>query len=124
MMFPRLQFTVRQLMTALGVVALLLTVWRFHCLSRIYHEKVEWFDKNAGHSRRLSSEYAERAKREREIWPDRSSVTNSYLSQSERHRRRSEYFAASSRRYARAAARPWVPLAPDPPAPPELTIEP
>ena len=45
-------------------------------------------------------------------------IMDDYLQrQVEYHRRQAEYHAALGRKYTAAAARPWLPVAPDPPKP-------
>ena len=50
-----------------------------------------------------------------EIPPD--ATAEEYAQGARRCRRRAAYQAALSRKYERAAARPWLPVAPDPPVP-------
>jgi hypothetical protein len=102
MRVPRLR--VRTLMLAVGVVALLIWGAMMGLRSYVYYQRARVF-------RTQERPWREHAARDRAIPTRTRSVAAIHGP------RIAEYYAPLARKYRRAAWRPWMPVAPDPPAP-------
>ena len=103
---PRPRITVRRLMIAVALIALGMGVGRVAWLGITYRRRADW------HA--VRHEIA----RDRVVWAERM-VGRGYLAPGAKLAAESEadYHAALGRKYEHAAARPWLPVEPDPPGP-------
>ncbi len=132
---PRVRFTVRRLMVAVAVVALLVTSsLRVDTLIRRsgrYRQEAarQEFIRQIRLSQRRNDEAMGRAdeaslKAARLLYPPDSPIVRMARGRLDRHRldagryrKQAEHRASLRDKYARAAARPWLAIDPDPPEP-------
>ena len=133
MRLPRVQFTVRRMMVSVAVVAVLVAnveLMRRHVVSRALATKHAAMQAELEAARRLAEErakwvelLAERGEVEAPtsfplIDPLAGATTLSEVrALSTRYAKQAAYHAQLRRKYERAAARPWLPIEPDPPPP-------
>jgi hypothetical protein len=110
MRVPRMRFTVRRIMVAAAVVAVLLAVAPFRQRSATYHRKALEHSRLVGVSR-------ENAQVQLAAWPEHPEVRALMEASAAEFERLAVWHADLAEKYRRAASRPWemMPLDPRPP---------
>jgi hypothetical protein len=106
MQLPRLRFRIRWMMTVVALVAVLMGGFRLWRLRESYRQQAAWHRRLEVSSGRIAR-YAGAMSRIG-IEPPGAGAALS---------KRAEYRAKMRQKYEQAAARPWLPVEPDPPAP-------
>jgi hypothetical protein len=117
--WPR--FSVRQLMTAVAIVAVVLAAWlksmQYWDLSTQYQERVDWFESMAmNHVDRIDSWETLIARKKKDP-ASHEFPLELMQDQAKRDRIWLEYDRGLIAKYKRAARYPWLSVAPDPPDP-------
>ena len=142
MKLPRVRFTVRRLMVAVAVVAIVLTgisaiqAERWRRLADQYSRESEyfrWFEKHA-------KDFATRCERDASYNGEKATLCRGYFREyddprfeeaarafesnasrmdleAQRQSRQAKHYAALVRKFHHATRYPWLPVAPDPPEP-------
>jgi len=119
MRLPRVQFTINRVMLAVAVVALIIGGSRIVLLRDSYQKAAAHFAITENLYRSLQRFAVEQGTAEEELalaFGEKVSVENRKQRAAEvrAFQQQIEYYAALRRKYQRSAARPWVPVDPDP----------
>jgi len=108
MRFPRPRFTVRRLMITVGIVAVILGL-------------AVWGEKRRARFRELAAKHYDQGMRWFVLFPGGDSEDQRRMMRlyEERVGPSVEHHASLRDKYERATRYPWLPVGPDPPAPPE-----
>jgi hypothetical protein len=125
MRLPRVQFKMRGMLIAVASVALLMGGLRLFRLRSVYQKAAVAHLAHENLARTLQSFVENEGKNEREleiafgmrVEQESEAVKAKRAADSRLNQRTAEYHAALKHKYERAASRPWVPIAPDPPPP-------
>jgi hypothetical protein len=125
MRLPQLQFKLRGMLIAVASVALLMGGLRLLWLRSAYRKAAVAHLVLEKVARTLQRIVENEGKDEREaqidlgmrVEPESEPVLARRAGDARLHQRTAEYHAALRQKYERAASRPWVPIAPDPPPP-------
>jgi hypothetical protein len=121
MKFLRMRFTVRRLMVAVAIVSLPLGWWRYRemaALSERYRQKYGWYYGLATLDLGEAEEWDQMAVEKRKSAAQHPAWTLDQMAVASAGKRRmGNYYRDLASKYARAVARPWLPVAPDPPEP-------
>jgi hypothetical protein len=131
MRLPRVRFTIRRIMIVVASVALLMGGLRLLWLRSAYRKAALAHAAYENLARTLQRMVENEGKDEREleiafgmkVEPEPEPVKATRAADARVNRKTAEYHAALRQKYERAAARPWAPIAPDPP-PPEPDVAP
>jgi hypothetical protein len=128
---PRVRFTVRGMLIAVASVALLMGGLRLLWLRSVYRKAALAHAAYENLARTLQRMVENDGQEEREleiafgmkVEPQSEAVKAKRAADARMNQETAEYHAALKHKYERAASRPWVPIAPDPP-PPEPEVAP
>jgi hypothetical protein len=131
MRLPRVRFTMRGMLIAVASVALLMGGMRLLWLRSVYRKAALAHATDENLARTLQRMVKNEGKDEREleiafgikVQPESEAVTAKRAADTRVNQKTAEYHAALKQKYEKAASRPWVPIAPDPP-PPEPEVAP
>jgi hypothetical protein len=108
MRMPRVRFTVRRLMVAVAVLALVAAIGEMTRRSASYDRLARYYAERETLSLDLMAAFAR---------PDRPELSEVCSVEYARNRAFAEHEERLKRKYRRAARYPWLPVAPDPPEP-------
>jgi hypothetical protein len=121
MRFPRVRLSVRRTMVAAVVVALPLGCWRYRemvALSEGYRQKYGWYSGLAGLDLGEAEDWDRMAVVKRKDRSQHPAWTLEQMAMAGAGKRNmASYYRDLASKYARAVARPWLPVDPDPPKP-------
>ena len=133
MRLPRVRFTVRGMLIAVASIALLMGGLRLVWLRSVYRKAALAHAAYENLARTLQSMVENDGKDERElaiaigmkVAPESEAVRAKRAADASVNQKTAEYHATLKQKYERAASRPWVALAPDPPPPkPDVAANP
>lgn len=131
MRLPRVRFTVRAMLIAVASIALLMGGLRLLWLRSVYRNAAFAHAAYENLARTMQRIVENEGNDERELYiafgmkvePESEAVRAKRAADASVNQKTAEYHAALKLKYERAACRPWVTLAPDPP-PPEPDVAP
>jgi hypothetical protein len=121
MPLPRVRFTVRRMMIAAAVVALPLGWWRYREMTALadrYRQRYGWYTGLAALDLGEAEDWDRMAVEKRKDPAQHPAWTLDQMAAASAGKRKmGNYYRDLASKYARAVARPWLPVAPDPPEP-------
>jgi hypothetical protein len=122
MRLPRVRFTIGRAMAAVAVLALIMGGARIAWLRDRYRKAAAYYAAMENLQRTIQRSTVESAAAEEELllaFDQKVSADDKQQAAAEAKAMQPliDYYAALKRKYERAAARPWLPVDPDPPPP-------